>query len=65
MPVIEVVVLKLNKALAPKLEEKVTPALMTNLEKAGVQNKLRGVVVAENGRELKDEEFTANLFFRE
>lgn len=36
MPVIEVVVLKLNKALAPKLEEKVTPALMTNLEKAGV-----------------------------
>ncbi|KAI0542643.1 hypothetical protein GGR58DRAFT_451351 [Xylaria digitata] len=64
MAIIEIALLKLKKELIKDLEEKVVPTLNIKLNKAGVQNGLRGFFVTEHGRDSKDGEFTDVLLFR-
>ncbi|KAI0517621.1 hypothetical protein F5B22DRAFT_603555 [Xylaria bambusicola] len=65
MAIIEFVLLKPKKELFEEFKEKILPTLVNNLYASGVQNKKgAGIVATENGRELKDEEFTAAYFFQ-
>ncbi|KAF2970511.1 hypothetical protein GQX73_g3029 [Xylaria multiplex] len=64
MAIIEIALMKLKKELIKDIEKKMVPALNIKLNKAGVQNGLRGFFVTEGGRVSKDGEFTDILLLQ-